>query len=264
MPTLHNPDPRRLGNLFSRTIDAAPVRFVRPADTDRPTWVAYDSTGYLGTLHAQLDLDGRWHVQSLGERHLDLDDAIRALRRPASWPAAQAQARRWARAMLKDPRLVVLDIQTTGLDDAWAVQIGLTDRSGNVLLDELVNPMADVTAPAAALHGFSSDQLATAPTFGALVPELVRNLTGRRCLAYNADFDRGVLEREIARLPVSTRHSRTVLEACSWHDAMAPYATWRGLWSARRNAFRYQRLGSTYDAVSNCHRLLETVELMAH
>jgi hypothetical protein len=52
-PPQHDPDPRRLDDLFSRTIDASPVRFVRPCDTDRPAWAAYENARYLGTLHAQ-------------------------------------------------------------------------------------------------------------------------------------------------------------------------------------------------------------------
>ncbi len=51
-------------------VDDTPVQLVRPGDTDRPTWAAYEEDRYLGTVHNRFDLDGRWHVQSLNERHL--------------------------------------------------------------------------------------------------------------------------------------------------------------------------------------------------
>ncbi|MFJ4526513.1 exonuclease domain-containing protein [Streptomyces sp. NPDC088810] len=243
-------------------VDGAPVQLVRPSDTDRPTWAAYEETRYLGTVHGQFDFDGRWHVQSLNERHLNLDDAVRALRRPATWAADRERVRRWARNTLSDPRLLVLDIQTTGLDTAWAVQIGVTDRDGNALFDELVNPLADITPEATALHGLAPNQLASAPTFDTLLPDLAHLLANRCCLAYNADFDRAVLEREIHRLPQLARTNWATLHPRTWTDAMAPYAAWKGLWSARHCSYRYQPLGGIYEAVTNCRRLLSTMRHM--
>ncbi|MFD7667734.1 3'-5' exonuclease [Streptomyces sp. NPDC059788] len=249
-------------HLFTHTVDTAPVYFVRPSDTEQPTWVAYEEARYLGTVHGQFDVGGRWHVQSLNECHHSLDDAVRALRRPVRWATDRELVRRWARGILSDPNLLVLDIQTTGLGTAWAVQIGATDRDGNVLFDELVNPLAAITPEATALHGLEQNRLASAPTFSTLLPDLAHLLANRSCLAYNADFDRAVLEREIQRLSPPARATRMTLYPRRWADAMAPYAVWRGLWSVRRGSYRYQPLGSTYDAVNNCRRLLTSMEHM--
>ncbi|MFF3918383.1 hypothetical protein ACFYZB_33780 [Streptomyces sp. NPDC001852] len=43
---------------------------------------------------------------------------------------------------------------------------------------------------------------------------------------------------------------------------MAPYAAWKGLWSARHCSYRYQPLDGIYDAVTNCRRLLTTMHRM--
>lgn len=76
-------DPARWADLFVRDVDARPVQFVRPADTDRPVWVAYEGGRYLGTVQAESVGEERlWRVQSTREAHRDLDDAVRALRRP--------------------------------------------------------------------------------------------------------------------------------------------------------------------------------------
>ncbi|MFE4336869.1 hypothetical protein ACFRQM_48385 [Streptomyces sp. NPDC056831] len=151
-------------------VDGASVQLVRPSDTDRPTWAAYEEARYLGTVHSRFDLDGRWHVQSLNERHLSLDDALRALRRPHGWAVDREHVRRWARGTLSDPHLIVLDVQTTGFDTDWAVQIGVTDRDGNALFDELVNSLADITPqarrPGALCESFSSTQLGCEPPHG--------------------------------------------------------------------------------------------------
>ncbi|MEV6383163.1 3'-5' exonuclease [Streptomyces sp. NPDC051773] len=255
----HAIDPKRLDHLFSRTIDATPVHFVRPVDTDRPSWAAYQHHQYLGTLHAQPDSDSWWHVQSTRERHTHLDDAVRALRRPATWPSERERVRQWVNALLADPRLLVLDVQTTSLATAWAVQIGMTDRHGNTLFDEIINPLADITPAAAALHGITPEHAATAPTFSALLPTITHIVRGRRCLAYNLDFDRGVLERELRRHHHSDAQAQQWLRTCSWEDAMAPCATWTGLWAAHRHAYRYQPLRGPYNAVANCRTLLTTL-----
>jgi hypothetical protein len=86
----------------------------------------------------------------------------------AAPPVAQPireQLRRGAHDILSDPYLIVLDVQATGLDTAWVIQIGLTDRYGNVPFNELVNPLADITPQAEALHGLAPNQLSTAPAF---------------------------------------------------------------------------------------------------
>ncbi|CAM5651114.1 3'-5' exonuclease [Streptomyces griseorubiginosus] len=249
-----------LGHLFTRTIDTRAVCFVRPGDTDRPTWALYEDARYLGTVHAQFDSGRNWHVQTLREQHTHLDDAVRALRRPASWRTEHERVRRWVHGILADPRLVVLDVQTTALTEPWAVQIGVTDRHGTVLFNEHLNPLADIAPAATALHGITRQQVADAPSFAAIAHHLGQLLHHRRCLIYNAAFDHGVLERELRRYFRSTAHARAWLGQCTWVDAMRPYAAWKGLWSARRHSYRFQPLGGSYEAVTNCRLLLSTLD----
>jgi hypothetical protein len=128
--TVDSEDVTEWDHWLEYLVDGTSVQLVRPSDTDRPFWAAYEETRYLGTVtvHGQFDLDGRWHVQPLNERHLSLDDAVRALRRsrPRTRPTVGC-------GILRDPHLLAPDVQTTALHTAWAVQIGATDRDGNTL-----------------------------------------------------------------------------------------------------------------------------------
>lgn len=256
--------PDNTDHIFVRVIDEVPVRFVRPDDTELPTWVAYtpDEPLPLGVVHAR-DTDGLWHVQSICERHHRLDDAVRALRRPQTWTREREQSRRWADQMLRDPDLVVFDVQTTGLGEAWAVQIAVLDRNQHVLLNEQLNPLAAITEEAAALHGITAKDVATAPTFDTLLPKLTQVLHGRRCLAYNLPFDQGVVERELRRHDPSPRFVQKWISASHWEDAIPPYAVWKGYWLANQRAYRYPRLSFAYEAVTNCHTLLAVLEEVA-
>ncbi|MFD5065645.1 exonuclease domain-containing protein, partial [Streptomyces sp. NPDC058394] len=256
-------DPAGWGDLFTRDVDGQSVRFVKPADTDRPTWVVYEGERYLGTVSAQRDNSRPlWRVQSTRESHYGLDDAVRALRRPASWPREREQAAGWARRLLADDSLLAVDVETTGLD-GFAVQIAAVDRHGTVVLDEYVRPDAVMEPAAFAVHGITPERVAQAPAFGALLPRLTEIFTGRTVLAYNMDFDRGVLERELVRHHGDTTVVQEWFARCRWEDAMIPYAVWRGLWSVKRGAYRNQRLGGPHNAAADCRMLLATLKRMA-
>ncbi|MFE1764063.1 exonuclease domain-containing protein [Streptomyces angustmyceticus] len=252
------------GDEFGRLVDGLPVRLVRPSDTERPTWVVYQHERYLGTVHARPDGDGLWHVQSAAEQCRSLDDAVRVLRRPSSWLRQRRQVACWARAVLADPALLVVDVQTAGLGaQAWAVQIAALDGRGRTLVNELLDPHEPITAAASELHGITYSQVANAPRFADLLPELTGVLAGRRCVAYNARFDRGVLTRELLRQHTDVSAVRTWLSRSRWEDAMGLAAVAKGLWSADRSQYRRQRLGGRYDATEKCRALLRHLHHLA-
>ncbi|MEU9056440.1 3'-5' exonuclease [Streptomyces sp. NPDC048384] len=257
-------DPAQWEDLFTRDIDEQPVQFVRPADTDRPTWAAYEGGTYLGTVSAEPD-GGRplWHVQSTRETYRSLDDVVRALRRPTSWSREREQVSRWARRLLSDETLIALDVETTGLQNAFAVQIAVVGRDGSALFNEYVQPDAVIEPAAIAVHGITPERLASAPHFGQLLPTLTEILHGRTAVAYHMDFDRGVFERELVRHHGDTTAAKEWLARIRWEDAMAPYAVWRGLWSVKHDAYRNQPLGGPHDAVADCKLLLAKLERIA-
>jgi DNA polymerase-3 subunit epsilon len=256
-------DPAQREDLFTRTVDEHPVQFVRPADTDRPTWATYEGSRYLGTLSAELDGgQPRWRVQTSHEAHHDLDDAVRALRRPASWPREREQVARWARRLLADETLTAVDVETTGLENAYAMQIAAVARDGTVVFNEYVQPNAVIEPAAVKVHGITPERVVQAPDFGALLPRLTDVLHGRTVVAYKMDFDRGVFERELIRHHGDATAAEEWLGHIRWEDAMVPYAVWRGLWSIKRGAYRNQPLGGPHDAVADCRLLLAKLEQM--
>lgn len=257
-------DPATWDDLFVRDVDERLVEFVRPADTERPTWAAYEAGAYLGTVSAEAD-DGRtaWRVQTTREAHRGLEDVVRALRRPSSWPREREQAVRWARRLLADETLTAVDVQSTGLDDAFAVRIVAVTPGGGVVFDEYVRPEAVIEPAAVAVHRITPERVAQAATFGELLPRLSDLLHGRTLVSHNAGFDIGVFERELARHHGDLAAAGQWLGQVRWQDAMVPYAVWQGLWSVDRGTYRDQPLGGRHDAVADARLLLRRLEEMA-
>lgn len=99
-------------------------------------------------------------------------------------------------------RYAVLDVETTGLDarsdrvvECAVVEL---DRSGGELdrWSSLVAVPGDGEIGASFVHGITREMLAGAPSFAALVPELVRRLAGRVVVGHVLAFDLGHLAHE--------------------------------------------------------------------
>ncbi|MBD3008266.1 exonuclease domain-containing protein [Streptomyces sp. 5-10] len=122
---------------------------------------------------------------------LRYNTAVRALRRPASWPREREQVARWAGSLLADETLTAVDVETTGLENAYAVQIAAVDRHGGVIFNEYAQPNAVLEPEAIAVHGVMPERVASAPTFAELLPVLTELFDGRTVVAYWAAPPKG-------------------------------------------------------------------------
>ena len=103
-----------------------------------------------------------------------------------------------------DIPLAVIDFETTGTDPETdrVIEIGIACfDQGSLTAREglLVNPKIPIPDDARAVHGITDEELAGAPTFADVWPNVLQLLEQRLPVAYNATFDREFLKREIAR-----------------------------------------------------------------
>lgn len=102
---------------------------------------------------------------------------------------------------------VILDTETTDLGGR-VIEVAVIDAAtGGTLIDTLVDPQgAPIHPDAAAKHHISVDELAGAPTFAQIWPELDRTCRGRIVLAWNAPFDQAEIAADCIRehLPAPT------------------------------------------------------------
>jgi DNA polymerase III epsilon subunit-like protein len=170
---------------------------------------------------------------------------------------ARAHASAWARQLLAAADWVMLDTETTGLEEAEIVEIAVVAPDGEVLLNTLVRPMAPIPPEAIAIHGVTDAMVADAPTWLEVYPQLVAIVRGNRTLAYNADFDAGMVAHTCAL------HGLAGVKA-HWLDLMEPYADWFGAWSNAHQDYRFQPLpAGGHRALDDCLAALSLLCLMA-
>ena len=108
-------------------------------------------------------------------------------------------AARWA-----EQKLAVIDFETTGLSPETdrVIEIGVVCFDGSelsALKNWLVNPGIPVPEESRAVHNITDEELAGAPSFREVLPELTAMLEGHLPVAYNAVFDRRFLHAELDR-----------------------------------------------------------------
>ena len=153
---------------------------------------------------------------------------------------AAERARREALALVAG-RCVFLDVETTGLQDVdQVVEVAVLDTDGTVLLDTLVKPTVLISEGAYLVHGLTSLDVAEAPTFAQVWPQLVEAVQGRQVVVYNAAFDLRML-RQSARA-VGIEDFGEQIHAKDMHCAMEMYAQFWGDWDHYHENYRYQQL----------------------
>lgn len=158
---------------------------------------------------------------------------------PASPPGWRLAASRWRQrftaTVLLHSRAVIVDVETTDLTGRIC-EIAIFDTSGRPLLDTLVNPQVPISAEASAVHGITDADVADAPTWQQVAPAVLRAITGRTVIAYNAPFDQGIIRSELRRAGHDPRPAEG-----SWWCLMRARATienrpWQALQGGHRAA----------------------------
>src|SRR5579864_4302605 len=92
-------------------------------------------------------------------------------------------------------RYAVIDTEITGPRFGGEVcDLAIIDPAGRVLFSKLLRPKCPIDPETSAFHGITNEMVATARTFAEEWEEICPHLEGRVLIAYNADFDRRLLE----------------------------------------------------------------------
>ncbi|NEZ57587.1 3'-5' exonuclease [Leptolyngbyaceae cyanobacterium CCMR0081] len=165
----------------------------------------------------------------------------------------------WAREQLKNPNLLILDIETTGLKKtAHIIEIAIINGKGETLLNSLCQPVGHWTIDpgAIAIHGIQSEQLSEAPSFGDLYSTIKLLLKDSFVLIYGSQLDNQVLETgcKLCEQPALQYQSDCLM---LW------YSQWRGDWSSYHGDYRWQALGGGHRALADCQTALTRLQEIA-
>src|ERR1700727_1667040 len=104
-------------------------------------------------------------------------------------------------------REIILDTETTGLDPLRGdrlVEIGCVEIVNRMPTGQIfhrhINPERDMPAEAFAVHGLSSEFLASKPLFGEVVEEFLEFVADTPLVIHNASFDIGFINAELDRV----------------------------------------------------------------
>jgi DNA polymerase-3 subunit epsilon len=168
--------------------------------------------------------------------------------------------------LVEDLPIVAIDTETTGTDP-------MTDRvvevacvryeRGEVTLRKswLVNPGRPIPKEAFDVHGISDEAVKDAPSFEAIVPELLAALAGAIPLAYNAEFDRKQLLAELARLAAHADPPPAFQKNVEWVDPLVWARELQKLEKSRALGEVAARLGIE---LTQAHRATQDAEAALH
>lgn len=142
--------------------------------------------------------------------------------------------------VIQKENFVVLDTETTGLNEGEIVQIAIINPEGRVLLDTLVKPVRGIPAEAQRIHGIGLEMVKDAPRWNVVVPEIMKAITGHDVITYNATYDRRMFHQAGEALGLEKIAWK---EIAHWHCAMLAYAEFYGEWDSYHGNYRWQRLG---------------------
>lgn len=179
---------------------------------------------------------------------------------------AHAKARESARRYMRRDDWLVIDTETTGLGESDEI-IGITavDPTGAQVFAAAVRPRAAIHSDATAVHGLTMGDLACAPSFPEIWPQLRAVLHGHTLVAYDAKFDRRMLEQTSWRYGLTPPQFRwrcaKNLYAQFWGEPLLPHG-----YRSQSLAVACRRLGIPLDksrAADRCRATLALLRAMA-
>jgi DNA polymerase III subunit epsilon len=168
------------------------------------------------------------------------------------------QAILWARLVLKHPdKYYILDTETTGLENAEIIELGIIDLAGNEIISQRFCPTVKVEPGATQIHGLDNLILDPEPPFYSIMDRLEPLLADRITLIYNAMFDYTAMSHTYnvwnSDLPVFRN-------GCVMHW----YSQFCGEWNDYRGSYRWQKLpGGDHSAIGDCKATLSVIKHMA-
>lgn len=159
---------------------------------------------------------------------------------------------------------LILDTETTGLNDPELVSIAIIDNTGRLIIDELVRPAKLIEPGASRITGITNDIVKQRPEFPSVYKRFKDAISGRLVVIYNAAFDLRVLD-------ISCRRYNLEMPQFEHWCAMEWFAKVYGKWDSSKQDFKWQKLSvaakyfavdqyNSHNALGDCMTTLEVIQ----
>lgn len=133
---------------------------------------------------------------------------------------------------------VYLDTETTGLgSNAEIIEIAILDSDGKPLFQSLVRPKGRIESDAMRVHGITQAEVANAPEWAEIWPQVESTLLNRKVGIYNSEFDLRMLKQTHQRAWLSW-----ALPESAFFCIMKLYARFYAEWDSQRRGYRWYSL----------------------
>lgn len=204
----------------------------------------------------------QWSQRVLSSYTLDVDYLLKYLppvkihlnwlENPKTWIGSRVDAIAWAKRLF-DSDAVILDTETTGLlkkSNVEVIELAVINMRGKRVYQSLFRPKYKIPARVIKFHHITNDRVKSSPTFFAEWRRINNMLNGRVIVAYNAQFDRGMLNRTCKLHKVESLSAR-------WECAMWAYRYFSG-------TGRFEKLpDGSHRALADCRATLRLLRIMA-
>ncbi len=174
------------------------------------------------------------------------------LNNPKTWIGSRLDAIAWAQRLL-DSDAVILDTETTGLltkSNVEVIELAAINMKGKLVFHNLFKPKYKIPAEVIKIHRITNNRVKSSPTFLKRWESIKRILNGQIIVTYNAEFDRGVLNRTCKLYKLKNLSAR-------WECAM-----WANRYFSETG--RFSRLpGASHRALNDCRATLRLIRNMA-
>jgi len=172
----------------------------------------------------------------------------------------RAKASQWAKSLLNSEDWIIIDTETTGLNEnAQVIEIGIINHKGEILLSQRIKPIGISTMPSAAkkVHGIGIPDLKQCPTLEETAPQLLKIIKSKRVIAFNASYDYRLLTQ-------SATANDIAIGLPSFECAMLKYSMFIGEWNDYRKSYKWQKLPmATHGAIGDCMATFQALKEMA-
>ncbi len=156
-----------------------------------------------------------------------------------------------------------IDTETTGTTQKDVIiEMGVVDLEGRTVFESLVKPGMPIPPDSTAVHGITEAQVANAPTWKEIWPELETLLTGRLVGMYNAEFDLRMMKQTHNRYWLDW-----TLKDKHFFCVMRHYAAFYGQANKKGNGYRFHKLEAAGAQAGiplpNSHRAVDDARLTA-